>query len=59
MSQVINLNRARKARVKAEADKAAEVNRARHGRTRAEKEAAKREIERVTRALDQARRDDP
>ena len=40
-------------------DKAAEVNRARHGRTRAEKEAAKREIERVTRALDQARRDDP
>jgi hypothetical protein len=58
VSEVINLNRARKARVKAEAAKTADANRARHGRTRAEKDAARREVERTARALDQARRED-
>jgi len=58
VSEIINLNRARKARVKAEAARTAEANRVRRGRTRAEKEAARRELERTARALDQAKRED-
>ncbi len=58
MAEIINLNRARKARDKA-ADKAtALANRAAHGRTRAERDAAEAERERAARLLDGARRED-
>lgn len=40
MGEVVNLNRFRKARDKAEAKRTAEANRAAHGRTKAEREAA-------------------
>jgi hypothetical protein len=57
MTEPINLNRARKAR--ARADKAAEAsaNRMKFGRTKAEKLAEKAEAERVARRLDQTRRE--
>jgi hypothetical protein len=58
VAEIINLNRARKARDKA-ADKAtALANRAAHGRTRAERDAAEAERERAARLLDGARRED-
>lgn len=46
MGDVINLNRYRKARERAEREKQAEANRARHGRTRSERDAARREQQR-------------
>lgn len=52
MGDVVNLNRARKARAKDELKTAAAANRAAHGRTRAEREAADRERERAARLLD-------
>jgi hypothetical protein len=58
MGDIVNLNRARKARARAEAVTAAAANRAAHGRTRAEREAADRERERVARLLDGSRRED-
>jgi hypothetical protein len=57
MSDLINLNRARKARARADKAAAAAVNRVIHGRTRAEKLAAKAEAERAARLLDQTRRE--
>ena len=48
MAEIVNLNRARKARARAEAAGKAEANRAKFGRTKAQKEAE---------AADQARRD--
>lgn len=58
MGEVINLNRARKARHKAEAKANAASNRAAHGRTKAERKAADVERERVHRLLDQSKRED-
>ncbi|MGQ2990058.1 MAG: DUF4169 family protein [Brevundimonas sp.] len=58
MAEIINLNRARKARDKAEAKDRAAQNRVAHGRTRAEKTAAKIEAERAKRLLDGAKRED-
>jgi hypothetical protein len=57
MADIVNLNKARKARAKAEAARQAAANRAKHGRSKAERareaaEAAKREA-----ALDGARKD--
>lgn len=52
MGEVINLNRARKARDRAASRETAEVNRASHGRTRAEREAAEAERLRLSRILD-------
>lgn len=59
MADIVNLNKARKARAKAEAARQAAANRAKHGRSKAERardaaEAAKREA-----ALDAARKDPP
>lgn len=48
MAEIVNLNKARKARAKADAGKSADANRARFGRRR---------IERDAEAADQARRD--
>lgn len=55
MGEIVNLRRARKARLnEAEAAKA-EANRVRHGRTKAEKVAGATESGRTARALDGAK----
>lgn len=58
MAEIFNLNRARKARDKAEAIDRAAQNRVTHGRARAEKTAAKIEAARAKRLLDGAKRED-
>lgn len=58
MGEIINLNRARKARDKAEANARAAANRAAHGRTKGEKTAADAERGRIQRLLDQSKRED-
>lgn len=57
MSEVVNFNKARKARLKTEAAAVAKENRAKFGRTRAERNLAKDVAERLDRTLDGARRD--
>ena len=52
MGEIVNLNRFRKARAKAEQEKLAEENRAKHGRTKSEKVKAGSEQDRVDRDLD-------
>jgi hypothetical protein len=59
MAEILNLNKARKARAKATAKAEAETNRARFGRTKAEKARDAAEAERRLRTLDQARREIP
>lgn len=58
MGEIVNLNKARKARDKAVARRAAEANRQSFGRTRAEREAAKAERERDSALLDGHKLDD-
>jgi hypothetical protein len=58
MGEIINLNRARKARDKAEARATAAVNRAAHGRTKGEKATADIERARIQRLLDESKRED-
>ena len=58
MGDVVNLNRARKQRAKADGKATAAANRAAHGRSRAEREAADRERERAARLLDGSKRED-
>lgn len=58
MADPINLNKARKARAKADAKAKAGQNRALFGVRKADKGASKLEAERARRALDQARRED-
>ena len=58
VADVVNLNKARKARAKAEAEETARNNRVRFGRNRQEKEAASRETERQSRDLDGKRLDE-
>ncbi|UYY57377.1 DUF4169 family protein [Sphingomonas sp. S2-65] len=57
MAEIINLNRARKARAKATADVKAEANRVKFGRSKAEKQAEAAERSRAERELDGAKRD--
>ncbi len=52
MAEIINLNRARKARAKAEGEETAKSNRVKFGRTRQEKEAMRREAEQQSKTLD-------
>lgn len=52
MGEIVNLNKARKARDKAAAKRAAEANRLTFGRTRAERDATKAERERASAMLD-------
>ncbi|KTF70411.1 DUF4169 family protein [Sphingomonas sp. HT-1] len=59
MAEIINLNKARKARAKATAEAQAVANRARFGRTKAEKARDAAEAERKLRTLDQAKRETP
>jgi hypothetical protein len=57
MGQIVNLNRARKAKVRADAARTATENRVRFGRTKAEKSRAKAEEALRLRRLDALRRD--
>lgn len=58
MAEIVNFNRARKAKARAEAGKRAEANRAKFGRTRAEREAEAAEQARRDALLDGAKRED-
>lgn len=55
MADLINLNRARKARVKAAGERQAALNRARHGRSGAEKAQSEAELDAANRRLDALR----
>ena len=57
MSEIVNLNRARKAKARAEKDAQATANRVKFGRTKAEKLADKAEAERAKKRLDDSRRE--
>ena len=57
MGDVVNLNKVRKARRRAEARTDAATNRAKFGRTAAEKAVEKARAEQLGHGLDQARRD--
>ncbi|WP_324508992.1 DUF4169 family protein [Brevundimonas sp.] len=59
LAEIINLNKARKARARAEAKSDAVANRASHGRTRAEKDAAEARKARRDQVLDGARIERP
>ena len=54
MAEIINLNRARKARAKATSQAEADTNRAKFGRSKAEKQAEAAERARAERDLDGA-----
>ena len=58
MSEIINLNRARKARDRAAAKTTAASNRALHGLTKAEKNAAKADHDRAIRSIEGHRLND-
>jgi hypothetical protein len=58
MGELINLNRVRKDRAKAEAAAIARGNRAKHGRPKVERARAETERERAARLLDGAKRED-
>jgi hypothetical protein len=58
MGEIVNLNKARKARDKAEAKRAADANRLTFGRTRAERQTTQKERERDAARLDGHRLDD-
>ncbi len=57
MAEIVNLNRARKAKARAAAGAQAAVNRAAFGRTKGEKAAARADAERAKRDLDGAKRE--
>jgi hypothetical protein len=58
MAEIVNLNRARKARAKADAARQAEANRAKFGRTKAGKSAEAAEQARREALLDQTKREE-
>ncbi len=58
MAEIVNLNRARKARDKAVAKADAAQNRVAHGLTKTQRDMAKAERERVSRLLDQSKLED-
>lgn len=58
MAEIVNLNRARKAKARVDAAKTADANRAKFGRTKAERAAEAAELARRTALLDGAKRDD-
>ena len=57
MAEIINLNRARKAKARVEKSARAEENRFRFGRTKAEKQAEAAEKARIAKTIDDAKRD--
>jgi len=58
MADIVNLNRARKARARGEAAKQAEANRAKFGRSKAERDAEAADRARRDALLDGAKRDE-
>lgn len=58
MAEIVNLNRARKAKGRADAAKTAEANRAKFGRTRAERDRDAADQARRDALLDGAKRED-
>jgi hypothetical protein len=58
MAELINLNKARKARERAAAKAQAEANRVKHGRGKDEKAVSKLEAERARRDLDGKKREE-
>ncbi len=58
MAEIVNLNKARRARTKEQAEAEAAANRARHGRTKAEKDNDRRAEERRQALLDGAKREE-
>ena len=58
MGEVVNLNKVRKDRAKAEARLTAKTNRASHGQSKAERAAADRERARIQRLLDGSKLED-
>lgn len=58
MAEIINLNKARKAREKAAAKAQAGANRTRFGRTKGQAAADRQAADKAARALDQAKRED-
>jgi hypothetical protein len=58
VGEVVSLRRARKAKLRADAQATATTNRAAFGRTKAEKQRDAAEHDRMTRTLDGARRED-
>ena len=58
MAEIVNLNKARKAKAKSEAGKQAEANRTKFGRTKAEKDREASEQARRDALLDGAKRGD-
>lgn len=59
MGEIVNLNRARKSRAKADQRAEAAANRIAHGLTKAEKQTASLERARAARLLDGKKRDTP
>lgn len=57
MADIINLNRARKAKARAENETRAAANRAKHGRTKGEKLSEKAEATRAAKRLDETKRE--
>jgi len=58
MAEVINLRRARKAKGRAEKDRAADANRVKHGTAKSERDLAKARAEKDRHAADQHKLDD-
>ncbi|AQR74609.1 DUF4169 family protein [Sphingomonas sp. LM7] len=57
MAEIINLNKARKAKTRVDKAAQAEVNRTRFGRTKAQKQADAAEPAKLVRLLDESKRD--
>jgi hypothetical protein len=57
LAEIINLNRARKAKARVDKSARAEENRIRFGRTKGEKQAETAEKARIAKTLDDAKRD--
>ncbi|MBR7620499.1 DUF4169 family protein [Phenylobacterium sp. 20VBR1] len=57
MNDIVNFNKAKKARVKQDAKSQAATNRAKFGRTKGEKAVEKAEAAKVVRLLDGAKRE--
>ncbi len=58
MAEIVNLNQARKVRRKTFAKAEAEANRVLYGLTKGQREVARAESERLSRGLDQTKRED-
>lgn len=58
MGEIVNLNRARKARDKAAEKAVASANRAAHGQTKAQRQMTQAGRDRAARVLDGAKRED-